>query len=352
LYFSFFAEGSVSMDVEAAPSRSLWRNADFLKFWTGETVSLFGAKVTALALPLAAAVTLQATPVQMGILNAAQFAPYLLFTLFAGVLISMFTAPIAILIDAMTYVVSALSLSFIRKKEPQPEQPVKQRSVYRDIKRGLRPVFANPYIRAIACEAATYNFFSQVTWAVLVLYLTRDLQIGPSLLGFMMAAASVGSLLGSLSANDIGRRFATGPTIVGSMLLACSAPMLVPLAHGPLYVVVPVLVLSFFLGGFGLVISNVHVISLRQAIIPQHLLGRINAGYRFVVTGVTPIGALVGGILGTYLGLRLTLLVGAVGTMLAVVWILVSPVAKLRQMPDAIADLEADEEKLTANESG
>ncbi|MED2971357.1 MFS transporter [Fictibacillus sp. B-59209] len=147
--------------------------------------------------------------------------------------------------------------------------------------------------------------------------LTRDLQIGPTLLVGILAMASVGAFFGSLLANYIGTRFKTGPTIFGAMFGACLAPLLVPMASGPFYITSPILIISFFLGGVGVVISNVHVISLRQTITPENLLGRMNASYRIVVSGVTPIGALLGGYPGTFIGLRLTLVVGAIGTLTA-----------------------------------
>ncbi|MCQ6266713.1 MFS transporter [Fictibacillus sp. WQ 8-8] len=164
--------------------------------------------------------------------------------------------------------------------------------------------------------------------------LTRDLQIGPTLLGVILAMASVGAFFGSLLANYIGTRFKTGPTIFEAMFVACLAPLLVPImASGPFYITSPILIISFFLGGVGVVISNVHVISLRQTITHENLLGRMNASYRIVVSGVTPIGALLGGYLGTFIGLRLTLVVGAIGTVTALVWIVFSPLPKLSNLP-------------------
>ncbi|WP_128896069.1 MFS transporter [Longirhabdus pacifica] len=365
----------------------LWKNADFMKFWTGETLSMFGTQLTAIALPILAAVTLNANAMQMGVLNAAQFAPYLFVTLFAGVfidrhrrlpimihahlgravllgliplsfffgflkmeylyiiaflvgclnvlfdvsyqsylpslvdrknveegntkleisrsvsqvagpglggiLISLLSAPLVILLDAVSFLVSAITFSFIRKKETIKKKVQWHQSVFVDIKAGLSIVYKNTYLRAISFEAATYNLFSQVTWAVMVLYLTRNLNFSPQLIGFILAVSSVGSLVGSFLSPYIVKVFKTGPTILGTMILACASPILVPLAVGPQFVVVPIIVISFFLAGIGLVVSNVHVISLRQSITPEHLLGRMNASYRFVVTGTAPLGALL-----------------------------------------------------------
>ncbi|PLT48024.1 major facilitator superfamily MFS_1 [Paenibacillus pasadenensis] len=408
----------------------LWKDSDFMKFWSGETLSLFGVQITSLAIPLVAAETLQVTPAQMGLLNAAQYLPFLLITLFAGVwidrnrrrpvliaanagralllaliplsflggwlqvehlylivfltgvltvffdlayqsylpslvtrshvvegnsklqlsasmaqvsgpglsgaLISIVTAPLVIGINAATYLISAIFMGTIQRPEPIPPPPEARASVLDDIREGIGIVFRNPYLRALAGEAATYNLFSQVSWAVLILYLTRSLHIGPALLGIILSVSSIGALLGSLAAGRIHARLRTGSVLLGSILLACIAPLLVPLASGPLPLSVPLLILSFFLSGFGVVISNIHIISLRQTVTPEHLLGRMNASYRFVVTGTAPIGALLGGWLGTGIGLRLTLAVGAAGTLAAVLWIFFSPVPRLDGLPDGI----------------
>lgn len=405
----------------------LWHNSDFLKLWAGETVSLFGSKISELAIPLLAVLTLQASPTQMGYLLSAQFAPYLLITLFAGVwidqrrrrpimlmanvgravclgaipalyvvgslriehlyvivfitsflgvffelayqaylpalirrddlvegnsklqasasiaqvsgpsiagvLIDLLSAPTVIVCDALSYLVSSFALMLIQKQEPTPLTRFDRRTMFREIYFGMKALFADPYLRPIAFEAATFNMFSLMTASVLVMYITRELQIGPSLLGFILGAGSIGALVGSMYATSSGRRFGIGQTIIGSMLLACSAPLIVPLISGSLYIVVPALLFSFFISGVGLAVSNVHVISLRQALIPKHLMGRINACYRFICSGTTPFGALLGGSLGNLIGLRSTLLIAAIGTLGATLWVLLSPIPQLRAMP-------------------
>lgn len=410
----------------------LWQNRDFLKFWSGETISLFGSQITALALPLVAALAFEATAFQMGLLNASHSVPYLLVTLFAGVwidrnrrrpiliganlgralllgvipvcyglgvlrleylyiiiflfglltvafelaytayvpslvdreglveansklqgsasvaevsgpglagvLVSLLTAPVAIAFDAVSFLLSALLLSRIQKAEPAPLHRGGQGSLFREMGEGLRRVYANPYLRAIAGEAATFNLFSNMTWSIMLLYLTRELQLGPVVLGVVLGSASLGSLTGSLSAQWLGRRFGTGPAIVGSMIMACAAPLLVPLANGPHQIVLPIIAGSLFVGGMGVTISVVHVVSLRQAITPAHLMGRIAASYRFLSLGIAPIGAFLGGLLGSQMGLRPTLLMAALGTLTALGWVLFSPVPALRQLPTERSD--------------
>src|SRR5690625_2960940 len=230
------------------------------------------------------------------------------------------------LIHSFTLFISAFFLIFIRSKEASPIKSKKVTPLFTDIKKGLKFVLSNKYIRAISGEAATYNFFNQITWAVVILYVTRDLGIGPTLLGVIMATSSIGAIIGSLIANYLAERFKIGKTILWTMIVACSSPLLSPIATGPTYVSTPILIISFFFGGMGVVISNIHVISMRQTVTPDRMLGKMNASYRFLVTGVAPIGALLGGVLGTVIGLRLTLVVGAIGSIAAVFWVLFSPV--------------------------
>ncbi|MEJ8766957.1 MFS transporter [Oceanobacillus sp. HCA-5259] len=404
----------------------LWKHADFMKFWTGETLAMFGSTIAAFVFPLVAAITLSATPMQMGLLNAAQFAPFLLVTLFAGVwidrvrrkplmiianllraflylsiplsyyfgilqieglyiiaffigtltvlfdvsyqsflpslvtrdslveansklemsrsvaqisgpgigggLVSLIAAPFAMLIHSITLFISALLLIFIRSKETAPIKHQKVTPIFTDIKKGLQFVLSNKYIRAISGEAATYNFFNQITWAVVILYITRELEIGPTLLGVIMATSSIGAIIGSLIANYLAQRFKIGRTILWTMFIACSSPLLIPIATGPIYISAPILIISFFFGGMGVVISNIHVISMRQTVTPDRMLGKMNASYRFLVTGVAPLGALLGGALGTIIGLRLTLVVGGLGSIAAVLWVLFSPVPSVETL--------------------
>jgi MFS family permease len=252
----------------------------------------------------------------------------------AGLLVELVTAPFTILVDALSYAVSAISLGLIRTTEPAPRH-VEGRSVWNEIGEGLRVVFGNSYLRAIAAEAATYNLFWNVLEAVYVLYAVRELGMRPGIIGLIFMVGSVGSLLGAVLADRIARRFGVGSTILGAMALGCIAPILIPLASGQTVGAAALLAAALFFGGIGVAISNVHVVSLRQTITPDRLLGRMNASYRSLVYGAIPLGALVGGFLGEQIGLRPTLLVGALGMSVAWVWVLFSPIRTLRRMPAA-----------------
>ena len=406
----------------------LWHHPDFLKLWAGQTISLFGSQVSLLALPLAAALTLGATPAQMGILGAAQQAPYLLMGLFAGVwvdrrrrrpiliaaelgrgvlmgsipvvallglltieylyvvtvlagvlsvffdvayesylpslvrrdellegnsklelsrsvalisapglgggLVQLITAPITIAADAVSFLVSGILLGRIRTTESTPA-PAQGRSWKEEIRQGLRLVLGNPVLRAIGACAGTSNFFNWVQLSVLMLYLTRDLDVSPGIIGVIFAAGNLGALLGALLAGATATRFGIGPTILVASGLIAASRLLIPLASGSTLIAVSLLIASQLLIGLGRMLYNINTLSVRQATAPHELQGRANASLRFVAWSLVPIGSLLGGALGETIGVWETLVVGALGGLLSLGWVLLSPVRRLGRTPDS-----------------
>lgn len=201
-----------------------------------------------------------------------------------------------------------------------------------EIAEGLRYVGTHPYLRSIAATTATSNFFGNLGFSILVLYLVREFQLGAELIGVAFSLGSVGFLLGAVLANRVGRRIGVGPAIVISAMTF--GPAMLPIALATRELAVPLVALSAFIGGFGGAIYNINQVSLRQAITPTRLQGRMNATMRFIVWGTIPIGATLGGALGGIIGLRETIWVGAIGGMLAFVPVMLSPVRRLREMPE------------------
>jgi predicted MFS family arabinose efflux permease len=249
----------------------------------------------------------------------------------AGVLVQLLTAPIALLVDALSFVVSIVSLGFIRAPEPKPERAADRAGLRRELGEGMATVFKNPLLRAIAGCTGTSNLFSNATFAIFVLYATRDLAIGPAALGLVLAAMGPGALLGALLAGYLARRFGLGRTIVGAILLGGVGSWLVPLASGPPSVAAATIAGGFFIIGFVNPVYNINQVSLRQTITPHRLLGRMNATMRFLVWGTMPIGSLLGGFLGEAIGLRPTLAIAALGSSLTFLWVFLSPVRALRE---------------------
>lgn len=171
--------------------------------------------------------------------------------------------------------------------------------------------------------------------AVFILYVSQELGIGAGLLGLIFAGGSVGFLVGALLPRWVIRRFGLGPGMMVGLLLVGLSDLLIPLAGGSIAVAVAVAVLvtAQFFFGLGLVIFNAGQVSLRQAITSDELQGCMNATMSFLAGGVVPLGGLLGGILGETIGLRPTLLLAALGEMLSVLWLLLSPIRLLREQP-------------------
>jgi len=253
----------------------------------------------------------------------------------SGALVQIVTAPIAIALDAVSFLVSAFFLGLIKTPEPKPERPAGSYSAWRDMATGLRVVLGNATLRAIALARATRDFFGWFFGALYVLFLVRDLHLEAGVVGLLIAAGGIGALLGALVANRIVRRFGVGPAIIGGAFVAAGLQGLTPLAVGPLPVVILLLLTAQVLGDL---VSEVHLISeisLRQMIVPHELLGRTNAGMHFLVAGVGPVGALAGGALGELFGARSTLAISVVGMALSSLWLLFSPLRHMREVPPA-----------------
>lgn len=252
----------------------------------------------------------------------------------AGGLVQVVTAPIAIAVDAISFLVSALLLGLIRVPEPVP-RPAKQQNIRKEIGEGLELVLRDRLLRSIAGCLSTLYLFNSVLEAVFILYVSQELGIGAGLLGLIFAGGSVGFLVGALLPRWVIRRFGLGPGMMVGLLLVGLSDLLIPLAGGSIAVAVAVAVLvtAQFFFGLGLVIFNAGQVSLRQAITSDELQGRMNATMSFLAGGVVPLGGLLGGVLGETIGLRPTLLLAALGEMLSVLWLLLSPIRLLREQP-------------------
>ena len=254
----------------------------------------------------------------------------------AGALIELLTAPFALVVDAFTFLLAGFSAVLIRKPEPDPAPPARRDSVWTQIRGGLRLTLGNVYLRAFVGEAATYNFFNQALLTLFILYATDTLGLTPGTLGLIFAVGSVGSLLGSLITVRVARRFGIGRTMAAGAAISSVMPVLIPLAGGVL--LLPTLLLAFFVTYFGIALTNVHTFSIRQALVPDHLRARMNASYRFVSWGVIPIASLLSGQLAGAIGVRSTLFVAAIGLMTAALWLLQPRLLALRAIPPMIEE--------------
>jgi MFS family permease len=413
---------------------SLLRDTDFLKLWTGQSVSAFGTQVTILAVPILAALTLMVSPFQFGLLATIEFLPVVVLSLpagvwvdrlrrrpiliwgdlgraisllsipiafalnaltiwqlyvvvfvngcltvffdvayqsylpsiverdqlvdgnakleltraasqrlgpgLAGVLIGILTAPFAILIDAISYAVSAMFVSSIRRAEPRPEPhdaaTGSRPSVRVDVGIGLRYVMGQRVLRALALTVALGYLFGTIADSILILFLVTERQFSPALIGLAFTLGSVGVITGALLTSRVTKVVGVGPMIV----LAAVAEGLswLPVAIAPdsllfLGLTTTIVALSFF----GM-IWNVNAMSLRQAITPPGMRGRMNATMRFISWGTIPIGYAVGGFLGGVIGLHNTIWVGAIGAVVSFVPVALSPIWQIRTVPETADD--------------
>ncbi|MFC4040776.1 MFS transporter [Dactylosporangium siamense] len=250
----------------------------------------------------------------------------------AGGLIKLLGGPLAIAADAASYLVSALALWRIRKIE---ERPVRKADAHlgREIMEGLKFVLSNRLLRAIAMCTSTGNFFGSIVNAMLIIYLARNLDLSPAVIGLWFSVTGLGALAGAFLVNPFVRWFGQGPAMWISMLGAGLGLLLVPLAQADWRLWLAAF--GYVLFGIGVVVYNVTQVSFRQGITPDDLLGRMNATMRFIVWGTMPIGGLVGGALGHWAGVPETLWIGCAGSLLSVLPLVLSPLRKLRELTSA-----------------
>jgi len=246
-----------------------------------------------------------------------------------GVLVQLLKAPFALVVDAVSYVLSALYLGSISPEEPPTEQAERGH-----VTQGARYLLGTPWIRASLLATATINLFNFVFHAIFILYAVRSLHVRPGTLGLVLGAAAVGGLIGSTIAGRVGRWVGIGPAFVLGCIVFPAPLVLVPLAGGPHGLVLAMLFLAEFGSGLGVMILDISAASIRAALVPDRLRSRVSGAYMVVNNGVRPIGALAGGLLGTTIGLRPTLWIAVVGAIAGFLWLLPSPLPKMRELPE------------------
>jgi predicted MFS family arabinose efflux permease len=253
----------------------------------------------------------------------------------AGQLVQLFGAPVAMLVDAISFLGSALFVATIRvREEPRPrEEDTRLRT---ELAEGIRFVLKHPYMRPSMGFVATVNLFYNIMFGVFLVYAVRSLDFDAARIGLMFTLGNVGVLAGALLATRIGRVIGVGPTIVGTAFMLGWPLLFVPLVDGSY--AFPVLVGVFAVTGFNGVVTNVVGVSLFQATTPDRLQGRAAGARRLVNLGAVPVGSFAGGIMASTIGPHETLWIGAIGATVAFLPLFFSPVRKLREVPDAPAE--------------
>ena len=248
-----------------------------------------------------------------------------------GALTAVLTAPVALVANAVTYAVSALFLSRVRRPETPPD-PASGAGLRAEIGQGLRFVFGDRLLRAITLTSAISNLCGTIGASMLLVLLAGELGLSPFLCGLVFTAEAAGGLLGSLLTVRISARLGQGPAMCAAVL---GSGVLWLLAL-PLYQADWRFAAAVALQGAGWVVFmtfKISSVSFRQLLCPKPLLGRVTATFRFVVWGAMPVGALIGGLLGQGIGVREAMWAGVLGELLAVGPILFSPLRSMRELP-------------------
>ncbi len=245
----------------------------------------------------------------------------------AGLLVAAFTAPAAIVLDALTFLFSALTLSRIRPVEPPAAEPGRGHLVA-----GVRFIAGSRIVRSALAATATVNFFTFALNAIVILYATRSLSVRPAVLGLVLGAGAVGGVLGSLVTGRVTRRIGIGPTFIVGCVLFPAPLALIPAAGGPHTLVLMCLLAAEFGAGVGVMLLDIAGGAIFAGVVPHDVRSRVSGAYRTVNYGVRPLGAVAGGLLGSAIGLRPTLWLAVAGAVTCALWLVRSPLPELREL--------------------
>ncbi len=260
----------------------------------------------------------------------------------AGVLIGALGAPIAVAIDAASYLWSAARLGRIRATEP-PAQPAPsaESSTWqsrRDLRDGMRAVFGHPYVRAVVLALIVWSVAGGFFTALYTLFCLRTLGLSELTFGIIIAVGGIGSFGGALISRRLVAWIGLGPTLIASAVISLAGGLLIPLARGSHASVL------LLLGGHQLISDCfsvafiIQAVTLRQTVLPKHLLGRANAAVHVCTAGLVPITALLAGVLAELTTIRTAVWVGVTIGLIAPVFLL--PLRRVRLMPEPAASTE------------
>jgi MFS family permease len=273
----------------------------------------------------------------MALLNGSRSLAYVAGPTIGGLLVQVLGAPLAMLADALSYLGS---VAFLRRIE-SPEPPIEHEAgnLRERLLAGLRFILGDPIMRPTLLAVATINLFNFSFAALFILYATRELGVEPGLLGLALGSGAVGGVIGALVASRVGRRLGLGPAYALGCLVFPLPLVLIPVADGgmPLPLILGLLFLSELVAGLGVMILDINVGAIIAARTPDRIRSRSGGAFRFINYGIRPIGALLGGALGAAIGVRETLFLVTIAAVTGVLWLVGSPVLRLRELPDAPA---------------
>ena len=244
----------------------------------------------------------------------------------AGLLVAVATAPGAVVVDAATFLLSALALGRIR-----PEEPPGASREDGGLSVGARFIRRSPVVRAALGATTTVNYFTFAFNAIFILYASQELGVGPAALGVVLGIGGLGAVVGSLVTSRVARRIGVGRACAVGCILFPAPLALVPLATGSHSLVLVFLFLSEFGSGLGVMMLDISIGALFAAEIPAAMRARVSGAYRMVNYGVRPLGAVTGGALGSWIGLRATLGLSVAGASACALWLVGNPLLERPQ---------------------
>nr|WP_272949202.1 MFS transporter [Kribbella pittospori] len=252
-----------------------------------------------------------------------------------GVLVQLLTAPVAIAVDAASFLLSAISNARITVpgRRSTAADPAKE-SMFKGIWGGVRAALAHPALRATTIAATVGALAGQMQGVIVVLFLVRDLGLSAGLVGLVIALAGVAGIIGATIGVQITSRLANGPAFIVGTTLSSLAGLVMAAAGGPTALALAVVIIAQLLRGWGPTLWGINQQTIRQVLVPPELLARTQATWRFLVHGMQPIGALLGGTLGALTGFRATLVMSSLVMLTGTAFAVLSPLRTLRQLPD------------------
>ena len=247
-----------------------------------------------------------------------------------GLLIQWLTAPVAVLIDAASFVFSAIQIGRLKTPVVEPEPATE--SLLRRARAGMGYLLRHPYLRASLGCATTVNFFNLIGSALLILYASRNLGLSAGIIGLAFGIGASGGLLGALAAAPLTRLVGAGRLIAFGAVVFPGAIAIAALASGPLLVRASALAIAEFVAAFAVMCFDVPLNALQAAVTREQMRSRVAGAFSSINYGVRPLGAVVGGLLGTWLGVRETLLISSAGGLIAVLWLIRSPIIRVRAL--------------------
>jgi MFS family permease len=263
----------------------------------------------------------------------------------AGALVQFLSGPLAVLVDAVTFIVSALSLKWIRTPEPKPQPRALRGSALREAAEGLSVVWRDPTLRALVACSTTMRLAGGAFGAMYMLFAVRDLGLSPTAAGIIAGCGGLGSLAGSMLAGPALRQIGAKATLVVGFALGGAFQGLVPLAHGTVFIAGLYLLAAQVIGDGLMTMAFVNDVSVRQSLVPDRLLGRVSATANVLGVAAMPVGAIAGGVIGQLASPRLALAAASICFSLAALWVVVAPIRTLAvigpfENPDVIAGTE------------